>query len=417
MVLSLAKELLTNGTRIHFIFRNFDDQGWYEISKLTKDDLDSLDIFRRIRQDRHLFKINSGTFKNDLRSKPFHKRPAVLTHYIRNKLLYRTKNKHTGTILNRLPVIPVDINNIDNSCHLLIFHWFDPVSSYKEFINNWRLRRGKVVFFFHDIIPLTNPEYAHPDWVPQFKEYIHLINETADLVLTSASFNVQEYKRYIASVFNKDIIYPIYSIGLPVDFDTGNISDNIAKVSTNALWLKAYKYCLCIGSIGPRKNHFELLQSWQKFQESSEYNNEILVIAGNVWRTAQHIGDTLRNNNCNGSIVLLEDVNDETLSYLYANCRFTICLSLHEGWGLPVSESIAAGKPVIALNKTTLPEAGYGLAYLVERNLNDVVNGFIKLFKDDNYYQRSIHNITAYRSNLPTWNTFLNKILTNINNI
>lgn len=417
VVLSLAHELLSKCQNVNFIFRNFDDQGWYKIVGLTPEDLNDLDKFKMIRLDRHLFKINSGTFKNNLRSNPLRKRPAILTHYLRNRILYKTKNEHCGTILNRIQVSTIEIKEINNGSHLLVFHWFNPVSSYDEFIKKWQMRGGKVVFFFHDIIPLTNPEYAHPDWVPQFREYIDLVNKTADLVLTSARYNISEYKRYISSIPGKKITYPIQSIGLPVDFNANDILKDLSKVDTNALWLKAYKYCLCIGSIGPRKNHFELIQAWKKFHESNSYDNEILVIAGNVWGSAQHIANTIRQDNCNGSIVLLEDVSDQTLAYLYANCKFTVCLSLHEGWGLPVSESIAAGKPVIALNKTTLPEAGYGLAYLVDRNLPSIVAGFTKLFNDEEFYTKNVKNIISYKNKLPTWNDFLNRILISINDI
>ena len=48
--------------------------------------------------------------------------------------------------------------------------------------------------------------------------------------------------------------------------------------------------------------------------------------------------------------------------------------SLYEGWGLPVTESHALGKPCIVSNVTSLPEAGGALArYFDPDDLNDVV--------------------------------------------
>ena len=417
VVLSLAKELLKSSRNSHFIFRNDDDKRWYEISNIVVEDLENLEVFRKIRLDRHLYVVHSNDFWRELKSKPIRKRPAFLSHFLRNKFFYGAQKKHKSLILNRIKIETLELKSVGLGSNLLIFHWFNPVSSYEDFISNWHDRGGKVVFFFHDIIPLTNPEYAHPDWVPEFREYIHLIHKSADLVLTSAKFNVQQYKDYISTFDKKDLRYPVRSIGLPVEFNTDCIGDDLAHVQNEALWLKSYNYCLCVGSIGPRKNHFELLQAWRKFYNSDSYNNEILVIAGNIWDSARHIGKVLREDNCYGSIVLLEDVSDATLAYLYANCRFTVCLSLYEGWGLPVSESIAVGKPVIALNKTTLPEAGYGLAYLVDRNIDSVVDGLREMFANESIYKKYVDDICSYQKQLPTWTDFSRLVISGVDDI
>ena len=51
-----------------------------------------------------------------------------------------------------------------------------------------------------------------------------------------------------------------------------------------------------------------------------------------------------------------------------ANAEFTVYPSRYEGWGLPVSESLAFGKlPVVARN-SSLPEAGGTLAVYFESN-------------------------------------------------
>ena len=46
---------------------------------------------------------------------------------------------------------------------------------------------------------------------------------------------------------------------------------------------------------------------------------------------------------------------------LYEGCLFTLLPSLFEGWGLPVGESLALGKPCLAASGTALPEAGGAL--------------------------------------------------------
>jgi glycosyltransferase involved in cell wall biosynthesis len=62
------------------------------------------------------------------------------------------------------------------------------------------------------------------------------------------------------------------------------------------------------------------------------------------------------------SILHLPRAGDEELAWLYQHCMFTLYPSFYEGWGLPVSESLAFGKYCLASNTSSLPEAGAGLA-------------------------------------------------------
>jgi glycosyltransferase involved in cell wall biosynthesis len=73
-----------------------------------------------------------------------------------------------------------------------------------------------------------------------------------------------------------------------------------------------------------------------------------------------------------GKIVLIENPTDAELDALYRGCMFTVFPSLYEGWGLPVTESLALGKPCVIANGTSLPEAGGPLArYFDPDNAND----------------------------------------------
>lgn len=59
-----------------------------------------------------------------------------------------------------------------------------------------------------------------------------------------------------------------------------------------------------------------------------------------------------------GRIKFVADPDDAELRALYAGCLFTVFPSWHEGWGLPVTESLALGKPCLSSHAASLPEAG-----------------------------------------------------------
>ena len=60
----------------------------------------------------------------------------------------------------------------------------------------------------------------------------------------------------------------------------------------------------------------------------------------------------------NGRVRLVRDPTDDELRALYDGALFTVLPSLHEGWGLSLTESLAAGKPCLAAHAGALPEAG-----------------------------------------------------------
>ncbi|HEN3576611.1 TPA: glycosyltransferase, partial [Yersinia enterocolitica] len=57
-------------------------------------------------------------------------------------------------------------------------------------------------------------------------------------------------------------------------------------------------------------------------------------------------------------IKIFNNIEDSMLSLLYRNSLFSVYPSLYEGWGLPVSESLAYGKFCLASNAASIPEAG-----------------------------------------------------------
>src|SRR6185437_13860829 len=91
-----------------------------------------------------------------------------------------------------------------------------------------------------------------------------------------------------------------------------------------------------------------------------------------------------------GKIVLVEDPSDAELERLYQGCLFTLFPSFHEGWGLPVTESLTFGKPCVISNATSLPEAGGTLArYFDPENIADAT--------------RVIRETIADRASLAAW--------------
>ncbi len=116
------------------------------------------------------------------------------------------------------------------------------------------------------------------------------------------------------------------------------------------------RFFLCVCTIEPRKNLPMLIRAYAALPEIERHAVHLVLAGGKGWlfddvlRTIQSCGvaDTVH---------LPGFVSDEELPLWYNAAETFVYPSVFEGWGLPVTEAMACGKPVIVSNTSSLPEA------------------------------------------------------------
>ncbi len=124
--------------------------------------------------------------------------------------------------------------------------------------------------------------------------------------------------------------------------------------------LKGGDYIMCVGTIEAKKNHalFYYVYKWAKLQNIVLPK---LVIVGRRGYGTENIYTIMANDPEVGSqFVFLHDASDENLTWLYDHCLFTVLPSFHEGWGIPIAESIARGVPNACSNTSSMTEIAEG---------------------------------------------------------
>ena len=116
-------------------------------------------------------------------------------------------------------------------------------------------------------------------------------------------------------------------------------------------------YVLAVGSIQPRKNLVRLVRAYSDLRRSrSQAKLPQLVLVG---KRAWLYGETLRAVEQSGvaaQVIFTGYVPERDLPALYTGARCFVYPSYFEGFGLPPLEAMSCGTPVIAGDRTSLPE-------------------------------------------------------------
>ena len=150
---------------------------------------------------------------------------------------------------------------------------------------------------------------------------------------------------------------------------------------------------LSVGSLEPRKNHLALLYAAERLWRD-HLHFELLLIAGSGW--GDELPDRIAHLQAQGRpLSVRTDVSDAELAAAYRQARFSVFASLHEGYGLPVAESLAYGTPVITTNYGSTGDiAAAGGAILIDPRDDDALTDAMRsLLTDDHRLDTLRHQL------------------------
>lgn len=138
-----------------------------------------------------------------------------------------------------------------------------------------------------------------------------------------------------------------------------------------------FEYLFYIGNRRPYKNVPRMLRG---FAAASISRDVKFIVSGNPDREIEGLCKTL---DLHDRVRFVGHIPEELLPGYYKGALATVYVSLREGFGLPVVESMAVGTPVLCSNAGALPEIAGGAAlYVDSASIRAIAYGMERIVTD-----------------------------------
>lgn len=238
---------------------------------------------------------------------------------------------------------------------------------------------NRVVGIAYDAIPIASAEAVPLADAGKFGLYLEALKFASRMAGISRAA-AAEIEGFVTSLPTQGLAGPqVFEVSLPA----GGAAERVLPGTVAGDATAATPMVLVVGSHEPRKNHLAILHAAEMlWREGRDF--ALQFIGGSGWGDEfPHRVDALKA--AGRDLHVHRAVDDATLQQAFADARFTMFPSLHEGYGLPVVESFAHHTPVITTAYGSTAEiTRQGGALLVDpRDDSAILRAMRTLLTDD----------------------------------
>jgi glycosyltransferase involved in cell wall biosynthesis len=242
------------------------------------------------------------------------------------------------------------------------------------------LRRAAVTF--HDLFVMTG-EYSTPDFRARFTAQARNAAERAGILIAVSEFTRTQVVSLLGVEPSRVVVvhHGIRPLAYP-----RRASQPREKV------------VLHVGAIQTRKNVARLVEAFEKMDAGWR-----LALAGSFGYGADRIRARIESSPAKERISVMGYVEPDDLAAWYARAAIFAFPSLDEGFGMPVLEAMAGGAPVVASDRSALPEVAGDAAILVDPGDTEALIAALRLLAGDEGLRQELSARGLARSRLFTW--------------
>lgn len=195
---------------------------------------------------------------------------------------------------------------------------------------------GKIVLTIHDLRGLS-PECGIVERMV-FRSVLERSLKSADHVITVSGAMKEE----ILALYPRLRISVIYN-GLDIREFNGDSESEMAAVRRK--FGLPEEFILAVGHFEKRKNYQRLIDAVGLLRDRGR--SCFLLIIGNDSGLRKVIEKQVESANLSGSVRLISGLSDLEVRCAYKLCKLFVFPSTYEGFGIPILEAMAAGRPIV----------------------------------------------------------------------
>jgi glycosyltransferase involved in cell wall biosynthesis len=176
-------------------------------------------------------------------------------------------------------------------------------------------------------------------------------------------------------------------------------------------------FFLYVGRLEKKKNTPALIEALSLVRENNPEIKEKLVLIGNASFGFDEVKYVIEEFNLNQEVYMPGWVSEDDLPYIYNAASAFVFPTKHEGFGIPILESLACGLPTIASDLPVLREiAGEAVLYFDQNDKHDIARAMVRIIKDENLRQTLVVK-GLEQSHKFSWRQCAEKTLEEIENL
>ena len=226
-------------------------------------------------------------------------------------------------------------------------------------------------------------------------------NEKINFFHVGTESEREEMHQYLKIPYEKIKIIPL---GVDHDFFKPSIDKDLTRKQVlSELKIPYEKYFFHVSEMNfARKNQIRLAEAYQMARESGLKHN--LIIAG------KHMPQIKKKIGHLPGIFFLDWVTHEQLLQLYQGADAFVLPSIHEGFGIPLVESMCCGVPCISTNKHSPPHLIQDAGILVNpRDVSEISDSMVNIVKDPKLLKQ-LSEKSLKRSEYFSWKKYAKQV-------
>lgn len=229
----------------------------------------------------------------------------------------------------------------------------------------WR-PRSRYALMIPDAGPLEDLGWAASSHDGYNRRWLRAMPRKADRILTIGSFSKDRIHALAGVPLDRiSVVKPIR----PPSFPPGGARPHGFTATPAAAPPTAPPpsgpYILAMGNVEPRKNYPGLIAAYARFRSRVPDAPMLCIVGHKAWGFPEAAA-AARDHGVEDRVRFAGFVPEDSREAWLGGCSFFVASSLYEGWGLPLFEALAAGKPSIYHRGTSQDEFARGMALAVD---------------------------------------------------